>query len=261
MKSPVALLALFGLGHILGARKLLIAALLALLPAALLVILRWQEPSSTVAEFLHTGLPNLCLAVTCMLAMFLGCGCVRDLLEERTLGLLLTRPIARGSLALGLLFSAMLLTCALAAFAPLLGFGVAMYGLQLEYQQGEPSVLLLSSVMVLLAIVHTTLFSLLGLRFRKSTVIGVVWLFVVEVGLGSIPGPARMLAPTALAECLLSPNFATRASISAESGEYQIPPLQALCILALMELVLIVLHQRRAASMDFLSADVTSEAA
>ena len=259
MKSQLWLVALFGLRHMSGARKLVIAALLALLPAGLVLVVRWVGPAGAAAEILQSGVPNLCLAVTGLLALFLGCGCMRDLLEERTLGMLLTRPISRGRLAFGLLLSAMILSCFLAAFGAALSFAVSSVGVHADVATPAPEAFLLVGAILLLAIVHTTLFALIGLRFRKSTVLGVVWLFVVEAGLGSIPGPARRLSPIAMVEGILSPEFTSRARIESADGESAVSPETALIVLAVMQTILLVLHQRRAARMDFLSANVSAD--
>lgn len=268
MSPTLRLSFLFGLRHTCGARKLVIAALLALLPGAVVLTVRCVAPPGQGSEAMRAAAPNLCLAVTSLLSLFLGSGCVRDLLEERTLSLLLTRPVSRRVLASGLLFSAAGLAVLFAAFAGCLSYLVADAGATASWTPvreigamdprgtvvivTEPSVVLLICALSILAFVHTTLFGLIGLHFRRSTVLGVVWLFVIEAGLGSIPGPARMLSPVAMVEGLLTPAFLTRASVSEIGMEYDVSGANALVVLSIMLAVLIALYLRRAARMDFL---------
>jgi hypothetical protein len=140
-------------------------------------------------------LPLYCLAV---------CGSmIRDELQSDTLVFLTTRPVGRGSLFVMKYLSQMIWLQAMAGVHGLLLFGVG-------FARGVPGV---ASVAVLffgaqaLAVLAWGAWSaLLGLITRRYLVLGIVYGFIVEVGIGHIPTNINSLSLTRHLEALLGHN-------------------------------------------------------
>lgn len=253
MRGRFSTLLVFGLRHLLGARKVIIAALLALLPASIAMLVRCFAPPGAIDDFLRQGMPSVLMASCGLMSLFIGSGCVRDLLEERTLPLLLTRPLGRGTLCAGLLASALLASVVLAALSAASAWFVATAGDVLVTEVPGPSRLVL--VMSLLSALHTLLFACVGLQFRRSTIVSVILLGVLDAGIGSAPGPLRRIAPTAIAEGLLGTDWTTRVNLGSEDL-YGFSVSAAALLLVLELSLLAVWFLRRARRMDFLAAEV-----
>ncbi len=253
MSGRFSTLLVFGLRHLLGARKVIIAALLALLPASIAVLVRCFAPPGAIDEFLKEGMPSVLMASCGLMSLFIGSGCVRDLLEERTLPLLLTRPLGRRTLCAGLLAAALSASVALAGLSAIIAYGVASAGDVLVTDVPGPGRLVVT--MGLLTALHTLLFACVGLQFRRSTIVSVVILGVLDAGIGSAPGPLRRIAPTAIAEGMLGQEWTTRMKLGSE--ELYGFSASAATVMYVAEIaVLGWWFLRRARRMDFLATEV-----
>jgi ABC-type transport system involved in multi-copper enzyme maturation permease subunit len=256
MRGRLITLIAFGLRHLLGARKVIIAALLAMVPATLALVVRTFAPPGAIDSFLRQGLPSVLMAICGLMSLFTGSGCVRDLVEERTLPLLLTRPIGRARLCSGLLLAALIASVVFAVVATGSAYAVASAGDVLVSRVPSPWRLMFT--MGVLAALHTLLFAVVGLQFRRSTIVSVVLLGILDAGIGSAPGPLRRIAPTAIAEGLLGEEWTTRTSQLSPRELFEFSEQAALVMLVAEILMLSVWFRRRARRMDFLSAEVSS---
>jgi ABC-type transport system involved in multi-copper enzyme maturation permease subunit len=138
-------------------------------------------------------LPLYCLAV---------CGAmIRDELQADTLGFLTTRPVGRGRLFLIEYLCHMSWLQAVVAVHGVLLFGVGL-------ARGVPGVgsvwMIFFGAQVLAVLAWGALSALLGLITRRYLVLGIVYGFVVELGLGHIPTNINSLSLTRHLQALLS---------------------------------------------------------
>ena len=120
-------------------------------------------------------------------------GMVRDELQADTLGFLLSRPITRAR------FLLVKYICE-ATWLQLLAFVNAvlflLIGINRDIPESHKAILVLMGVQVLAVLVFSALSSFLGLVHQKYLVLGLIYGFVVELGIGRIPTNINSLSMT-----------------------------------------------------------------
>jgi ABC-type transport system involved in multi-copper enzyme maturation permease subunit len=116
--------------------------------------------------------------------------------EERSLVWLLTRPLPRP-----LIYTAKLVATMPWTFGLTLG-GLALLGL-LAGASGQAAVYLFWPAVAWATLAYLSLFALLGAWFRRSTVIAVVYAFVIETIIGNMPGLVKRSSIGYYARCLV----------------------------------------------------------
>jgi ABC-2 type transport system permease protein len=182
--------ALFGVSvrRLLAGRRLLAILVLFLLPALLTLLIRSQgghaEPDAIEFFMLLILIPHSALPFT---ALLFASGLIHDEVEEQTLTYLLVRPLPRSLVYLTKLTAALVTTALLATLCTVINLSV-IYGTQVPVAIDMPRRMALLSLIYALALVaYCGVFGLVGLIFRKSLPLGVVYIIFIEGFLANIP--------------------------------------------------------------------------
>jgi ABC-type transport system involved in multi-copper enzyme maturation permease subunit len=144
-------------------------------------------------------LPLYCLSV---------CGgMIRDELQSDTLGFLTTRPVSRARLFLIKYFCH---TIWLQALAAIHGGLLVAVGFIQEIPEIRSVALLLLGAQVLIVLAYGALSALLGLVHQRYMVVGILYGFVVEMGIGRIPTNINNLSLSRHLRAILGENEALR---------------------------------------------------
>jgi ABC-2 type transport system permease protein len=182
--DPTALGALFVLAlrqHLRG-RRLLLLALLFLLPAALAVVIRltpYAPPADEVAFALVFNLiPHALLPLT---ALLFAAGIVQDEVEGQTLTYLLLRPLPRWALYLTKLVVTILVTAALTGVFTVLTFAV-IYWDAAGWWHAVPleRALQTAGLLALAAAAYCSLFAVLSMFTRYALIVGLGYIVGFE---------------------------------------------------------------------------------
>jgi ABC-2 type transport system permease protein len=192
-----ALLTLFWLTlrqHVRG-RRLLLLSLVFALPAVIAIVARNvdKEPSTSDLElglvfslFPHALLP--------FAALWYASGMIQDEVEEQTLTYLLIRPLPRWAIYLAKLVATMLLTCTLAAVFALLTYAALFAGTPEAISGNIPMrALKVALLFSLCLIAYCALFGLLSLLTRRSLMLGLTYIFILEGVIANIDFVARAI--------------------------------------------------------------------
>jgi ABC-2 type transport system permease protein len=158
----------------------LVAVILVLLVGVLVAVRQAFVEWETV-RFAKIIIVNLYVFLLPLLCLCFGTQALGGDWEERSLVWLLTRPLPRPAIYLAKFVAALPWTLALT-----LG-GLTLVG-ALAGQAGLEAVAYFLPAIALGTVAYLSLFQLLGAWFRRSTVIGVVYSFVLESLVGTMPG-------------------------------------------------------------------------
>jgi ABC-2 type transport system permease protein len=179
-----ALAALFVLtlrGHVRG-RRLLVLALLFLLPSVLAGLVRLARfpPSPQEAEFafVFNLIPHVLATLT---ALLYAAGTVQDEVEEQTLTYLLVRPLPRWALYVTKMAATLLVTCLLTGAFTSLAYLVIYWGTPELWGEILPERAAKSAALLALAqAAYCPLFGALGLYTRRAVFAGLVYIVAFE---------------------------------------------------------------------------------
>ncbi len=139
--------------------------------------------------------------------------------EERSLVWLLTRPLSRPSIYLAKFVAALPWTLFLTLGGLLLLGGLAG-------RAGWTSVASFWPAIALGTVAYLSLFQLLGAWFRRSTVIGVVYAFVLETLVGTMPGLVKRASIGFYIRCSIF-DIAERVGLATYQGKPAVAPEKA----------------------------------
>jgi ABC-2 type transport system permease protein len=167
------------LRQLLGGKRLIALGLLALVPAAVMVVItRTSTPGHAWHVFHGPPMAILFLILLPIVSLVFGASALGDERRDQTLSFLLLRPIARTTLA------ACKLLAAWAASFLLVGAGAAASAVVLGVRSGDWSPLgpmLLATAVSALA--YTSVFLLLGYLTGRAVLIGLAYVFIWESGI------------------------------------------------------------------------------
>jgi ABC-2 type transport system permease protein len=179
LSAAAALFALTVRQHTHG-RRLLILGGLYLLPCLLAVVLRLlPSPAPTDAlEFalVFTLVPHALAPLT---ALLYAAGVVADEVEEQTLTYLLLRAVPRWLLYLTKLLATLCVTCLLVAVS-VAALYVAIYAGSPDFWPATGRCVQAVGVMALAQVGYCGLFGLIGLLTRRSLIVGIGYIVLVE---------------------------------------------------------------------------------
>lgn len=257
--KSLALVAAFTAREVSWSRKTVFLAILLLCPAGIAAIIRDQAPPGEIEQFLKFGMTSLLIGVVQLMCLFHGAGLVRSAMEERTLAFLLTRPIGRPRIALGMYLGLLVYILPLGMISVAAGFAACRAGLPGGMFSAGPAGP--ASVEALVRLLQVTggaivfycaLYTLFGLIFKASTIVGLLFLMIVDALLGSLPGPPRMLSPMGYFETLASPYYESRATAMRALEVQMVEPGTAVIILACAFIAMMFLMRRLARRKDFI---------
>jgi ABC-2 type transport system permease protein len=197
LRALIALL-VFSLRQQIHGWRMIVLALLFMIPGGLVVMIRLAAPAHDLPPahelemaFVYIFIPN---ALAPLAALLCAAGVVRDDVEEQTLTYLLLRPLPRSALYAIKLLASMIITIALTVF-----FSAATFVLiDLVAGNGGGGDLVEKTVRVAIIFglsqtAYCGLFGIMGLLMRHSLVIGVAYIVVFEGILATIKTIARQL--------------------------------------------------------------------
>ena len=195
LRALSALLVLTLRQHFRG-RRLLVLSLLFALPSVLAAVVtlgaRFAPPAESLEFALLLNLIPHALAP--LAALVYATGIIQDDVEEQTLTYLLLRPLPRVALYLIKLAATLLVTSLLTAVFTVVTLAV------ITLVAGEPATtelveraLKTAGLLALAEVGYCALFGLLGLLTRRSLVVGIVYIVLLEGLLASLDTVARRL--------------------------------------------------------------------
>jgi ABC-2 type transport system permease protein len=179
----------------LHGKRLLILGVLYLLPIGLAVMIRAfpHPPRAHDLEFalIFTMFPHVLVPLTALLC---ASGIIQDEVEEQTLTYLLVRPLPRWALYVTKLLATLLITIALAVIFTIASY-IAIYAGESSLDLGEAlSRGLRASLLLTLAMIaYCSIFSCLSFYVRRTLMIGVAYILLLEGALANIDFAARRL--------------------------------------------------------------------
>jgi ABC-2 type transport system permease protein len=176
--------------------RLLVLALLTLLPAAIAVIRRLTEdsalmpPSETEFLLVFYIIPHALLPLT---ALLYGTGMVLDEQEEQTLTYLLIRPLPKWAIYVMKLAATMCMV-AILSFVYVLVTDLATYvGTDQFFQVFPLKVLATFAVMTLVTVTYAAAFGCMSLLVQRALIAGIIYIIVIEGILGNVDLALRKL--------------------------------------------------------------------
>ncbi len=175
-------------------RRLLVLALLYLVPCALAVVLRCL-PHPAPADSLEFALVLTLLphGLAPLTALLYAAGVVSDEVEEQTLTYLLLRSVPRWKLYLTKLVATLCVTVVLVAGAVLALYAAIYVGTAQFWSDALPRAFGAVAVMTLAQIGYCALFGFLGLVTRRSLIAGIVYIVAIEGVLANLDFVGRAL--------------------------------------------------------------------
>ena len=227
--------------RLLGGKRLLGIGLLFLLPALLTTLIRFQggrdEPMAIEFAMLILLIPLSALPFT---ALLLTSGLIQDEVEEQTLTYLLLRPLPRWLIYLTKLAAAIVCTIVIATLCTAINLAVIHYE-----DLKEPTELIqhgfwLSLIYALALFAYCGVFGLVGLLFRKSLPMGVIYIIFIEGLLANIPFVVRK-ATIIFYERVLMLRWLDLGKKAADtwSIDLELAPSSAECVLTLLGIGLV----------------------
>ena len=175
-------------------RRVYVLAVLYLLPCALAVLLR-SLPRPAPAEALEFTLVFGLLphALAPLTALLYAAGVISDEVEEQTLTYLLLRSVPRWKLYVTKLLATLLVTTVLVAAAVLALYTAIYVGMPGFGSEVLPRAWKAVAVMALAQVGYCGLFGFLGLFTKRSLLVGVGYIVVIEGIMAGIPFAGRSL--------------------------------------------------------------------
>ena len=193
--AALAALFVLTLREQLRGRRLLILALLFLLPGVLAAVLRLvpHPPPPEMLEFLlvFNLIPH---ALATLAALLYASGIIQDEVEGQTLTYLLLRPLPRWALYLTKLAVTILVTAVLTGFFSVLALAVIYWDTPELWGEVLPwRALKVAALMALAQAAYCSLFAALSLLTRRALVVGLGYIIGFEGLLASFESVARRL--------------------------------------------------------------------
>ncbi|MAB91035.1 MAG: hypothetical protein CMJ90_16510 [Planctomycetes bacterium] len=260
LAKSLVLVAAFTAREVSWSRKTVFLGLLLLIPAGIAAVVRGEAPPGAAETFLAEVMPSLVIGVVQLMCLFHGAGLVRDAMEERTLAFLLTRPIGRARIAQGMYLGLLLYVLPLGLIGAGAGFAACRAGLpggmftdDIDGPTSVQGLVRLLQVTGGAVVFYCALYTLFGLVFKASTIVGLLFLMIFDALLGSLPGPPRMLSPMSYFEVLLAPHFESRATLMREMDVYPMESGTAAMVLVVALLAIMFVTRRLARGKDFVA--------
>lgn len=185
------------LARLARSRRVLACAIAALVPAALAWLVSSIDGGPPRLDVLGYITWYLVLPVLApMLALILGSAVISEELDDRTISYPFTRPVPRSSLFVGRWLATASIACGLIALAVLATFLAARLA---GSRPIEPELTLALATPVIVGTVagtlaYSALFACLGVFLAHPMIVGIGYVFAIEVLIAFLPGKTRELA-------------------------------------------------------------------
>jgi ABC-2 type transport system permease protein len=192
--SALATLYVLTLRQYFHGKRWIVVALLFLLPAALGVLLRTTArdvpPMGLEFALAMMFIPQLLLP---LVALLYASGMIQDEQEEQTITYLLIRPLPKWAIYVVKLLATLTTTVALTSFFTLLTYGVIYLGAEQPPEGAFVRGLKAAGIHSLAMIAYCSIFGLMSLITKRTLVIGIVYVALVEGLLANFPFGIRLL--------------------------------------------------------------------
>ncbi len=168
--------------------RMVALGLLFLTPSLIVLLVRSQGAGPGSAEFEFALMFMLVpTAVVPFTALVFASGLIQDEVEEQTLTYLLMRPVPRSAIYAVKVVASMLVTALLATVCTVINELVIYSGGEAPAGDFFTHVLQLVALYAATLVAYNAIFALVGLLFRKSLPIGVIYIILFEGVLAAIP--------------------------------------------------------------------------
>lgn len=202
------LIFLLTLRQLLARKKLIFLFVLLVFPSFIAIVMKWNAEAG-----LHYLAPlAYLLFLTPIICLFQGASVFGDDVDQKTIGYILVRPIAREAVYLGKWAGVAATSFTMLAFAAVATFLPESYGgsigsiLDYHLFRKLPAFL---GVLLLGVALYSALFMLIGLAVRRSTLTGILYYVFVEVAFSMLYGPPSELSIAHHLQRLLPGEFST----------------------------------------------------
>lgn len=174
-------------------RRWLVMALLFLLPAGLAMLIRGTAPQTPyeLLEFLLAWM-FIPQALLPLVALMYASGIIQDEQEEQTLTYLLVRPIPKWAIYVVKMLATLTTTTVLAAVFTMITYAAIFAGSGVDSENVAARCAVTVRIHVLAVVAYCCLFGLLSLITKRTLVIGIVYIAVVEGVLANLPFGVRL---------------------------------------------------------------------
>jgi ABC-2 type transport system permease protein len=174
--------------HLHG-RRWMAVALLFLLPAALAILIRATDGGPPVVRFLEFILVWVLIpqALLPLVALLYASGIIQDEQEEQTITYLLIRPIPKWLLYTVKMLATWTTTVVLVTILTALTFAAIYAGTDVDVATASLRWAKAAAILSLAAVAYCSLFGAMSLLTRRTLIVGIVYIAVVEGLLASFP--------------------------------------------------------------------------
>ncbi|MBD3290644.1 ABC transporter permease subunit [candidate division KSB1 bacterium] len=224
-------------------KKTIIVALIGLIPVFIALLLTLLNPLiNGMNEQMDTIYPSFVFMMYLhflvpITALFLGSGIIADEVEDRTMQLLLVRPVMRSMIVLVKYLSAMMTGAIIIFLSLLISYLIFALSYPVDSLSGDVQFFAQGyAVLILGLMTYSILFTLLGGLLKHPLIVGILFVFGWEKLIPYIPGNARHFTIMNYLQRLF-PNLASSDIIKLPGYIYSLPDLNALfTVLALLML-------------------------
>ena len=201
----VPLIAFAHLRRVLVSRRLLVCALLALVPVAVATVILVASQRLGPPPAIEMGWLLQVQVVVPLIALVLGSAAVSEEVEDRTITYLFTRPIPRAAILLGRWAAAAVVTCALLGISTTIVFEILRRSVVGHPDHGFPAGFAVRVLQTALlgGFVYSGLFATLGAVLKRPIIVGLGYTFAVETFLANLPGSNRNITVLHYLKCFL----------------------------------------------------------
>lgn len=192
--SAIWTLFLLTVARLARPKRLLPLILLYFLPIAIVILIRsyadQYDPHRVETIFVLTLIPHTLLPLSALLA---SSGLIQDEVEEQTLTYLLLRPIPRAWIYVAKLLAAVAVTGLVAALFALATETTVFWGQENAWTTLRTRAPIVAGLYVLAISAYSAIFGCLGVFFRRSIILGLIYIITIESVFANIDFIVRKL--------------------------------------------------------------------
>jgi len=201
------------------------------IPVIILIIIKIYEilhpenKVSTLNLFSNIGLTFYFLLFIQLLSLFYGSSVINDEIEDNTLVYLTTSPVSKSSILIGKFMANFVISSVIILVGLFISYLISNFSHFFELRSLK-EIFTFCSIGLLAILAYFSLFTLIGSFFKKSVLIGIVFIFGWESMVQFLPGTTQKLTIIHFVKSLLPANltqksgflmFQLKASSTAES--------------------------------------------
>jgi len=176
------------------ARRLIIISVLFALPSAIAILSRYFQPETNLRALEYGLIFNMIPhALVPLTALLYACGMIQDEIEEQTLTYLLIRPVPKWAIYLAKLMATVVVTVGLTALFTTAAFCAIHAGTSDLWTTMPSRLVKTTAIFALTLLAYCSIFGFISLYVRRSLVIGIAYIVLLEGVLANINFVARSL--------------------------------------------------------------------